>query len=67
LALGQLDQSICIARTSKNIWDTRVRFPNANDLSFFEQNSSGVNTPIPKMQIAYTESMALASLYLKYL
>jgi len=36
---------------------------NANDLSLFEQNSSGVNTPIPRMQIAYTESMALASLY----
>ena len=27
-------------------------------------NSSGVNTPIPKMQIAYRESTALASLYL---
>jgi len=41
------------------------RFHNANDLSFFKLNCSGVNTPIPKMKIAYTESTALASLYFK--
>ncbi|MCH9740340.1 MAG: hypothetical protein K0U38_05820 [Epsilonproteobacteria bacterium] len=34
---------------------------NANELSFFETDSSGVNTPIPKIQMAYKEPMALAS------
>ena len=35
-----------------SLW-SRLRFP----------NSSGVNTPIPKIQIEYKESTALASLY----
>jgi len=39
--------------------------PNANELSFFKLNFSGVNTPIPKMKIAYKEPMASASLYFK--
>jgi len=38
---------------------------NANELSFFKLNFSGVNTPIPKMKIAYKEPMASASLYFK--
>jgi len=33
--------------------------------SVIRLNCSGVNTPIPKMQTAYTEPMASASLYLK--
>jgi len=36
------------------------------EFTIFEQNSSGVNTPIPKMQIAYKEPMALASPHSKH-
>ena len=48
-----------------DIFKVRWKTANANDLSFFKLNCSGVNTPIPKMKIAYTESTALASLYFK--